>query len=161
MNIGTNIAALRKNNGITQEALANELGVSPQAVSKWENSTSCPDVSLLPDIAKYFGVSIDDLLNLNESEIINKNNKKPDSDTIGKSADIVKNLNIKIIQQNGKENNIKIPFKLVKLGLDFASAFGISRNIAEKISLIINSNELSEIFEMDTETGEHIIISLS
>ena len=45
MNIGNNISALRKKKGITQEELANELGVSAQAVSKWENNSSCPDVS--------------------------------------------------------------------------------------------------------------------
>lgn len=161
MNIGNNIAALRKKRGITQEALANEIGVSPQAVSKWENNTSCPDVSLLPDIAKYFGVSIDALLNCSDDEIINEQSEKSDFTQKEGSVNEFKNVCLKIVQQNGKENNIKIPFKLVKLGLDFASAFGISRNIAEKISLIINSNELSEIFEMDTETGEHIILSLS
>lgn len=59
MNIGNNISALRKKKGITQEELANELGVSAQAVSKWENNSSCPDVSLLTEIADYFGVSVD------------------------------------------------------------------------------------------------------
>jgi len=62
MNIGNNISALRKKKGITQEELANELGVSAQAVSKWENNSSCPDVSLLTEIADYFGVSVDALL---------------------------------------------------------------------------------------------------
>lgn len=66
MNIGNNISALRKKKGITQEELANELGVSAQAVSKWENNSSCPDVSLLTEIADYFGVSVDSLLRENE-----------------------------------------------------------------------------------------------
>lgn len=58
--IGRNIADLRKSKGITQEILAEAVGVTPQAVSKWESGGS-PDVILLPPIANYFGVSIDRL----------------------------------------------------------------------------------------------------
>lgn len=54
----TTLQTLRKNRGVTQEQLATHLGVSPQAVSKWENG-SYPDGDLLPQIADYFEVSID------------------------------------------------------------------------------------------------------
>ncbi len=57
--IAENIACLRKARGMTQEALAELIGVSPQTISKWENSTTYPDVSLLPVIADVFGVTID------------------------------------------------------------------------------------------------------
>lgn len=56
------IASLRKEKGITQEELAQALGVTNQAVSKWESAQCCPDIQLLPDIADYFGVSIDELM---------------------------------------------------------------------------------------------------
>lgn len=56
-----NIAALRKGAGLTQEALATKLGLTYQAVSKWENGLSCPDVQLLPEIADIFNISIDQL----------------------------------------------------------------------------------------------------
>lgn len=59
MTIGNIIATLRKEKGMTQEALANALGVTNQAVSKWESEQSCPDIALLPSIADLFGVSID------------------------------------------------------------------------------------------------------
>ncbi len=59
MNIGANIYALRKEKKITQAQLAEKLGVSEQAVSKWENNQCAPDVSLFPIIADFFGVSID------------------------------------------------------------------------------------------------------
>ncbi len=61
MNIGTNIYTLRKEKKITQTQLADKLGVSEQAISKWENNQCAPDVSLFPIIADYFGVSIDRL----------------------------------------------------------------------------------------------------
>lgn len=56
------IAFLRKAKGITQEELAQALGVTNQAVSKWESTQCCPDIQLLPDIATYFDVSIDQLM---------------------------------------------------------------------------------------------------
>ena len=59
--LGENIAALRRAAGLTQELLADRLGVTSQAVSKWERQLSCPDVSLLPAMADLFGVSIDEL----------------------------------------------------------------------------------------------------
>ena len=62
INISKNIAALRKSAGITQEELANKLNISPQAVSKGESGKCCPDIELLPRLASFFGVSIDDLL---------------------------------------------------------------------------------------------------
>lgn len=57
-----NIARLRRQSGMTQEVLAERLGVTYQAVSKWENELSCPDISLLPLIANIFGVSVDALM---------------------------------------------------------------------------------------------------
>ena len=61
MEMGKEIRRLRTNRGLTQEALANALRVSPQTVSKWECGSSMPDVQMLPEIAVYFGVTIDQL----------------------------------------------------------------------------------------------------
>ena len=60
MTLGSRIAQYRKNGGMTQESLARKLGVTNQAVSKWENG-GVPDTELLPKIADYFNVSIDEL----------------------------------------------------------------------------------------------------
>ena len=62
LKIGEKIYALRKEKGVTQEKLAEFLGVSPPAVSKWETNQSYPDITLLPEIASYFDVTIDQLL---------------------------------------------------------------------------------------------------
>ena len=66
MNIGNQIRALRVEKKVKQDELAEYLGVSAQAVSKWETSASTPDITLLPNIATYFGVSIDELFALPE-----------------------------------------------------------------------------------------------
>lgn len=64
MNIGKQIKTLRLKKNVKQDELADYLGVSYQAVSKWETEMSVPDISLLPKISAYFGVSIDELFQL-------------------------------------------------------------------------------------------------
>lgn len=64
MEIGKTIKALRAQKGVTQEQAAAHLGVSFQAISKWETEASLPDITLLPAIAAYFGVTIDELFEL-------------------------------------------------------------------------------------------------
>ena len=63
MLLGDKIRSLRKNKKITQAQLAEALSVSSQSVSKWENNMSVPDISVLPVIARYFGITMDELFN--------------------------------------------------------------------------------------------------
>ena len=65
MNIGNNIKQLRLKKDLTQRQIAEQLGISFQAVSKWENNINAPDINLLPDIARLLGVSIDELFSDN------------------------------------------------------------------------------------------------
>ena len=62
--LGKRIVANRKRLGITQDRLAEQLGVTAQAVSKWENDQSCPDIAMLPKLAEIFGISVDALLGI-------------------------------------------------------------------------------------------------
>ncbi|MCL2518780.1 MAG: helix-turn-helix domain-containing protein [Oscillospiraceae bacterium] len=66
MKIGEVIKKLRKERDVTQEKLADYLGISYQAVSKWENGTALPDITLVVPLANFFGVSADELFSLNE-----------------------------------------------------------------------------------------------
>ena len=66
LKIGERISQFRREKGLTQQELAQMLGVSNQAVSKWESAQCCPDISLLPDIAALFHISIDELLGAEE-----------------------------------------------------------------------------------------------
>lgn len=74
MNIGNKIRELRRQKGVTQEQLAHSIGVSFQAVSKWETGIALPDITLTPLLALYFGVSMDELFNFslqkNEDEVM-------------------------------------------------------------------------------------------
>ena len=60
--LGAMIAALRKEKGMTQLELAQQLGVTDKAVSKWERDLSCPDVNALPKLAEILGVTVDELM---------------------------------------------------------------------------------------------------
>ncbi len=66
------LKALRRTRGCTQEQLAAHLGISPQAVGKWERGEGFPDITLLPAIAMYFDTTVDDLLGVGKARIAEK-----------------------------------------------------------------------------------------
>ena len=61
-NLGRRIAKARQDVGLTQRNLADKVGVTAQAVSKWERGNTCPDISILDEIAEALNVSVSDLL---------------------------------------------------------------------------------------------------
>ena len=69
MDIGAKIKSLRKEKRVTQEALAEYLHISSQAVSKWETGASSPDIDMLPKLAIFFGTSLDHLLDFDQSQV--------------------------------------------------------------------------------------------
>ena len=82
MTLGGRIKYHRKRLNMTQEQLAERMGVSAQAVSKWENDLSCPDISVLPELAAVFGITVDALLGreaetVHEAEVVDE---KPEKD---------------------------------------------------------------------------------
>ena len=72
MELGKKIKQLRFRAGLTQEQLAEKLGIAPQSVSKWENAVAMPDITTLPLLAEIFGVSIDDLFDLTNEQRFNR-----------------------------------------------------------------------------------------
>ena len=72
MELGNKIAQLRQKAQLTQKQLADELNISAQSVSKWENLVAMPDITLLPKLAEIFGVSIDELFDLTISQKLNR-----------------------------------------------------------------------------------------
>ena len=77
MTIGEKIATLRKQNGMSQEVFSEKLGISRQAVSKWENGTAQPTSENLNQIAKLFGVTVSYLLDDEEMKTEEKPQEKP------------------------------------------------------------------------------------
>ena len=77
--LGTMIAELRKQQGMTQLELAEKMGVTDKAVSKWERDLSCPDINSLPNLAEILGVSVEDLMQI----------KKQADEPVSKVAEIL------------------------------------------------------------------------
>ena len=90
MNIKTanRLCDLRKKHGLSQEELAEKLGVSRQAISKWERSESSPDTDNLIELSKIYGISLDELLNGDEETLDEiKENKESNKDFIAEDDD--------------------------------------------------------------------------
>lgn len=135
--IGNRIAKFRKARGMTQEELANLLGVSSQAVSKWENDASCPDISLLPQLCKVLGVSTDELLTGKNDEV------KMVPVEQRKSLDAL-TLRIKVDSAQGDKVRVNLPMSLVKVGLEMG--MDISGSVSGMESL--KNVDLSKVLEL-------------
>ena len=83
---GQRLSRLRKEKGLTQEDIANKITISPQAVSKWENDVSSPDIDYLTSLADILGVSVDELLGRKESV---KASAEPQNETTENAEDVV------------------------------------------------------------------------
>lgn len=104
--IGQNIAAYRKQKGLTQEGLAEICSVTPQAVSKWENDLSYPDITLLKPLSHAFGISVDALLDDGEGPVV-KLGGEPDADRML--------LRLRVNSADGDKVSINLPLKLVEM----------------------------------------------
>jgi len=135
--IGNRIAKYRKAKGLTQEGLANLMGVSSQAVSKWETDTSCPDISALPQLCKVLGITADELLSgkTNEVKLLPLEERK--------SLDQL-TLRIKVDSVAGDKVRVNLPMSLVKVGLEMG--VDMSNNISGVEGL--KNVDLNQVLEL-------------
>ena len=117
MKINEQIATLRKQKGITQGELAQALGVTNQSVSKWESGQCCPDIQLLPELAKYFDISIDELMCEKAPETDHERNIPSES-----GSNINDPLLDRAIEFLGKHRLISTSVLQRKLGIGYSSA---------------------------------------
>lgn len=137
--IGNRIAKFRKAKGMTQEELASQLGVSSQAVSKWENDASCPDISLLPQLCKVLGVTTDQLLTGKNDEV----KMLPAEER--KSIDQL-TLRVKVNSIRGDKVRVNLPMSLVKVALELG--VDITPNIHGGNMEALSNLDLNKIVEL-------------
>ena len=112
--LGKRIATLRRDKELKQDELAEKLDVTPQAVSKWENDQTCPDILLLPLLAETLGVSIDELLTGKKEELpavrlLSENERRDINDMI---------LRVIVNSKKGDNVRVNLPLPLVRLALE-------------------------------------------
>lgn len=130
--LGRRIARLRLARTATQERLAKELNVSPQAVSKWENDINYPDISLLPDLARFLGVSVDELLS-GASASAQESSAAQDSAAEKSTAEVVAvaaDEPAEIVEEPTEQDNQGIATQ--SSGFSFGKLFGKSMVKVEK-----------------------------
>lgn len=104
---------LRKANGYSQDVLAEKLGISRQAVSKWERAESSPSVDNLIDLAKLYGITVDEMLNTEGDKVVIKTQKNTKNDIIGKLKSLISKANDFGIYPELARKLAKFPFFLV------------------------------------------------
>lgn len=159
--LGKRIANLRKEKNLKQEDLAQMLNISPQAISKWENDLTCPDISILPQLSNILGVSIDELLvGKKESEIV-----KVLSQEERKELKDVK-LKIQIFSAEKDKITINLPMAFLEvaigMGLDIENISGNSKLKSIDLNKIIELVKQGVVGNlMEIETSEQDIIKIS
>lgn len=157
--LGQNIATFRKEKNITQETLAEICHVSPQAVSKWENDASCPDITLLKTLARTFGVSVDELLDDGEGPVTKLVENKDMS---------TKLLRIRVNSSDGDKVSVNLPLALIELflsneGIMAGMSFGESGEVLKKVDFkqiyqMVSLGVMGKLIEVSTEDGDHVEI---
>ena len=160
MTLGTKIYEKRKEKGLTQEALAEKLGVSPQAVSKWENDASCPDIALLPKLAKLFEISVDELLSEENESIA----YVATAETRKSIDDMVLRINV---VDGGDKVKVNLPLVLFRAMVS-ANPENININLGKSdfkidwqmLFSLIESGAVGKIVELEGANGETVTVEV-
>ena len=153
--IGKKLYDLRKQSGFTQDYVAEKLGVSAQAVSKWENDIACPDIMTLPNIAEIYGITIDELF---KNEEVQSNVKYEKTEKINENELV---LRVYVDTIHGDDIKVNLPYLLIKelinVGKDISSVFtgiDLSGVNFESIFKMVEMGVLGEIVNVKTQNGD-------
>ena len=158
--LGKRIAALRKQKDLRQDDIAQLLDVSPQAVSKWENDQTCPDIGLLPKLAQILGVTTDELLSgkqeLQEVRLLPPEQRKDIKDML---------LRIIVDSSDGDKVRINLPMALVQVAMEMdvempqISGKEALKNIdLNQIMELVRQGAIGNLIEVESADGDTVSI---
>ena len=159
--IGKRIATLRREKNLKQDDLAQMLEVSPQSVSKWENDQTCPDISLLPKLAKILGVSVDELLSGKQElqpvvTLVPEDQRKDIKDMV---------LRIVVDSADGEKVRVNLPMALVQLAMEMGMEMPqVSGNDALKdidwaqVMELVRHGAMGNLIEVESADGDIVRI---
>lgn len=160
--LGKRIAMLRRQKELKQDDLAQMLDVSPQAVSKWENDQTCPDISLLPKLAQILGVSVDELLSGKTAAMEPAVRILPPEERKD-----IKEMMLRIVvdSADGDKVRVNLPLALVQIALDTGLAMPqLSGNEALKnidlnqIMELVRQGAIGNLVEVESADGDVVRI---
>ncbi len=161
LTLGKRIAMLRRQKELRQEDLAQMLEVSPQAVSKWENDQTCPDISLLPRLAEILGVTVDELLS-GKTEVQPAVKLEP----VQQRKDI-KDMILRIVvdSADGDKVRVNLPLALVQLAVDagmelpqISGKEALSGIDLKQILELVSHGVVGNLIEVDSADGDVVRI---
>ena len=162
LTLGKRIAMLRRQKGLKQDTLAEELGVSPQAVSKWENDQTCPDISLLPKLAELLEVSVDELLSGKKMELEQTAKVLPPEERKD-----IKEMMLRIVvdSADGDRVRVNLPMALVQVAMEMGMEMPqVSGNAALKnidlsqILAMVQQGAIGNLVEVESSDGDVVRI---
>ena len=153
--IGKKLHELRKQSGFTQDYVAEKLGVSAQAVSKWENDIACPDIMTLPNIAELYGITVDELFKNEEVQ----SNVKYEKEEKANENELVFRVYVDTV--NGDVVKVNLPYllvkELIKVGKNISGVIAgvdLSSIDFESIFKMVEMGVLGEIVNVKTQNGD-------
>lgn len=158
--LGKKISKYRKLKGMTQEEIATKLNVSAQAVSKWENDLSIPDLPLLIELADIFNITMDELLRQKENTDLIRVVEEP----LRKSVDQMM-LRIIVNSSDGDKVRVNLPMAIIKVGLEIGMNMpqvngkdalqGIDLN---QILSLVEQGVVGKLVEVESSDGDLVEI---
>lgn len=154
--IGSRISKYRKAKGMTQEDLAGKMGVSSQAVSKWETDASCPDISILPQLCRLLGITTDELLTgkTNEVKLLAPSERKALDELT---------LRIYVNSADGDRVKVNLPMSLVKVGMELGVEVAAAGKVEamkdidfEKIMSLVERGAIGKLVEIESNDGDTV-----
>ena len=153
MTLGTRIGFLRREKGMKQEELAERMGVSPQAVSKWENDLNCPDIALLPKLAGMLGVTVDHLLTGAKPE-------PPVRQVPEGERKNFQDLFLRVVMESadGHTMRVNLPMAMVQTAID--AGMIINGNVAlnsiglDQVIALVEQGAVGQLVEMEGPDGD-------
>jgi len=157
---GQRFARLRKEKGLTQDDIAGHIGISAQAVSKWENDISSPDISALTDLADLLGVTTDVLLGKEEDMplVLTSSEKKDIRQMV---------MRIRVLSNDGDKVTVNLPLSIVKAAMDkgmtiaqFNSNDALQDIDLNQIFALVEQGVIGELVTVDSADGDHVSITV-
>lgn len=163
MTLGEKLAYLRKAKGYTQEEVADKLCVTPQAVSKWENDVSCPDIAVIPILADLYETTTDEILRHENTPVVKVVPEKQ-----RKSIDEMV-LRI-LVNEDGDKVKVNLPLGILKIaieaGIETKDVLKVGNVDMSKIDMgaiikMIESGMIGRLVEVEEAGGGTVIIEVS